>query len=169
MVPREKEASSTKPQQMHNFYANISQSITRNRPGTHENMNEFTAIKSRREVEGGDGDSAAPPRHFTRSYPVSSVIKFLSLFSQSCSVWAALTAQRQLATLRWAVTVSNLRVFPLKNLIITKFKQRESSSQTSQRLRGTVVGGPKGSFAFISSQKANPQNDQPLITSDSRK
>lgn len=99
MVPGEKEASSTKLQQMHNFYANISQSITHKEPGTCVNMNEFTAIKSRREVGRGDSDSVAPPRHFTRSYPVGSVIKSFSLFSQSRSLWATLTAQCRLGTL----------------------------------------------------------------------
>lgn len=96
-VPGEKEASSTKPQQIHNFYANTSQSITRKWPGTRVNMNEFTAIRSQREVGGGDGDSATPPRHFTRSYPLGSVIKSFSLLSQSRSTWA-LTSQCQLGT-----------------------------------------------------------------------
>lgn len=109
MVPGEQEASSTKPQQMHNFYANISQSITRKRPGTRVNMNEFTAIKSRREVGGGDGDSAAPPWHFTRRYPVGSVIKCFSFFSLSRSIWATLTTRCRAqehsgaATFRWAM------------------------------------------------------------------
>lgn len=47
-VPGEEEASSTKAQQMHNFYANTSQSIARKGPGPRLNMNELTAIKSER-------------------------------------------------------------------------------------------------------------------------
>lgn len=172
MVPGEKEASSTKPQQMHNFYANISQSITRKGPGTHVNMNKFTAIKSRRELRGGDSDSVAPPPHFTRSDPVGSVIKSFSLL-QSRSIWATLTAQRLLGTL-WGsnpslggegqprfLTSADMTVCFCYNLVITEFKQRESYNQTRQLIHGTVVRSPESSFAFVSSQMTDPQNYPP--------